>query len=88
MVQIAWEYPVPPLPTNALMGLRGDGPFGGAVAPPFQSPAGGLHVWGPAGTPQALQAGTVAAQQHLHIAAAAAAMIGAPLPLPLPVAQY
>ena len=76
MVPISWEYPVPPVPTNALMGLMGDVSFGGATIPPFQGVPAGVHMDGAAGIPQGLQAGTEAAQQHLSIAAAAAAMIG------------
>ena len=76
MVQMGWEYPVPPVPTNALMGLMGDAGLGaGGHLPQGVPPAAqmeGIAVQQHA----AHQAGAEAAQQHLGLAAAAAALIG------------
>ncbi len=41
MVQMGWEYPVPPPPSNALMGLMGDGPFAAGAGQPAGLPLQG-----------------------------------------------
>ena len=41
MVQMGWEYPVPPPPSNALMGLMGDGPFAAGAGQPAGFPLPG-----------------------------------------------
>jgi hypothetical protein len=45
MVQMGWEYPVPPPPSNALMGLMGDGPFAAGAGQPAGLPLQGCVAY-------------------------------------------